>query len=394
MTAMHSGILARATRLGAAAAAVVALALVRPMAQALDLGAPRPLARGVDVFHLTDPALLNPAATVSLWLVRLDPAEVDIKSALANDEIVGTEGVAEIAKRRAALLAINAGFFAPNGDPAGVLKIDGEVVSDTRRARGAVGIVSRSAGLGLLFGRVRLSVTAAITPAGAETTRIRLDGVDTTRVRGGLMLYTPSYHANTDTAPAGTEWTIAGSPPSITAKASGQGSTPIPAGGYVLSYGGVTPPPILDPLTVGARVRFETRYEAVDGMVEPWATARDIVGGAGLLARKGNYLTEWAAEKLTAGFPETRHPRTAIGVDRDGRVWLLVVDGRQPQLSSGMNFAEMQALGRRLNLTDLLNLDGGGSTTLWVQGTILNSPSDATGPRKVSDALLVFSRPR
>src|SRR4029079_2141909 len=168
----------------------------------------------------------------------------------------------------------------------------------------------------------------------------------------------------------------------------------IPAGGYVLSYGGLTPPPMLDVLAVGARVRFEPRYEAADGMVEPWNTARDIVGGAGLLARNGTYLRARAAEKLTAGFPETRHPRTAIGVDRDGRVWLLAVDGRQPQLSSGMNFAEMQALGRRLNFTDLLNLDGGGSTTLWVQGTILNSPSDVTGPRKVSDALLVYSRPK
>jgi phosphodiester glycosidase len=394
MATMHRGILARTARAGAIAAGVVALVLVRPTAQTLDLGAPRHIAQGVDLFHLTDQALLNPPATVSLWLVRLDPAQVDIRSALANDEIVGTEAVAEIATRHAALVAINAGFFAPNGDPAGVLKIDGEVVSDTKRARGAVGIVPGPRGVGLLFGRLRLSVIAAITGGDGATTRIRIDGVDTTRVRGGLMLYTPSYHANTDTAPAGTEWRLEGAPTTITSQVSGQGSTPIPAGGYVLSYGGVTPPPILAALTVGARVRFDTRYEAVDGPPEPWTTARDIVGGAGLLARKSAYLTEWTAEKLTAGFPETRHPRTAIGADRDGRVWLLAVDGRQPQLSSGMNFAEMQALARRLNLTDFLNLDGGGSTTLWVQGTILNSPSDVTGPRKVSDALLVYSRPR
>jgi hypothetical protein len=146
-------------------------------------------------------------------------------------------------------------------------------------------------------------------------------------------------------------------------------------------------------LAPGARVRFEPSYESVDGMTEPWDAARDIVGGAGLLARNDAYLDEWAAEKLTGGFPETRHPRTAIGTSGDDVTWFLVADGRQPTLSMGMNFAEMQALGRRIGLTSMLNLDGGGSTTLWVQGTIVNSPSDAAGPRKVSDALLVYSRP-
>ena len=41
-------------------------------------------------------------------------------------------------------------------------------------------------------------------------------------------------------------------------------------------------------------------------------------------------------------------------------------------------------------LVNALNLDGGGSTTMWVQGQVLNRPSDPTGPRKVSDALLVY----
>ena len=46
----------------------------------------------------------------------------------------------------------------------------------------------------------------------------------------------------------------------------------------------------------------------------------------------------------------------------------------------------------RLDLRDALNLDGGGSTTMVVQGKIVNRPSDAGGPRAVSDAILVKSR--
>jgi exopolysaccharide biosynthesis protein len=55
-----------------------------------------------------------------------------------------------------------------------------------------------------------------------------------------------------------------------------------------------------------------------------------------------------------------------------------------------MSFTELQSLARRLGLRSALNLDGGGSTTMVVQGQIVNHPSDATGPRPVSDAILVF----
>jgi exopolysaccharide biosynthesis protein len=46
----------------------------------------------------------------------------------------------------------------------------------------------------------------------------------------------------------------------------------------------------------------------------------------------------------------------------------------------------------RLNLQDALNLDGGGSTTMVVNGRIVNKPSDPTGPRQVNDAILVNER--
>ena len=54
-----------------------------------------------------------------------------------------------------------------------------------------------------------------------------------------------------------------------------------------------------------------------------------------------------------------------------------------------MALVELRALAHRVGLVNALNLDGGGSTTMWVQGQVVNRPSDPTGPRKVSDALLV-----
>jgi len=123
-----------------------------------------------------------------------------------------------------------------------------------------------------------------------------------------------------------------------------------------------------------------------------WSRAADAVSGAGLLMLDGRALTDWTAERISAGFETTRHPRTLIGVDADDAIWLVTIDGRNAAISLGMSFVEMQGLARRLGLRSALNLDGGGSTTMVVGATIVNHPSDPAGPRQVSDAILVVPR--
>lgn len=383
---------ANSLRALALVAALICLAAPSP-APFVQLAPLREVADGVTLFHLTDPALIDPAAPISIWILRLDPARVVLRAALANDEVMGTETVGDTATRHGALAAVNAGFFLPNGDPAGLFKLNGNLVSDTRRPRGAVGITGPAGRLRLLFDRVTATVSVAIHRRLGRKTRVPVDGVDTTRLRGKLMLFTPAYHGDTDTASGGLEWAIAGQPPRVTAGPFEAGKTPIPDDGFVLSFGGQVTPSALRALKRGTRVDLMPTYVPLGGDPEAWAAATDIIGGAGLLARGGQFLENWAPETFNPGFAETRHPRTMIGVGADASIWLVTVDGRQPQLSAGMTLIELQSLARRLSLTDALNLDGGGSTTMWVTGSIVNSPSDASGPRKVSDALLVFPVP-
>jgi exopolysaccharide biosynthesis protein len=68
--------------------------------------------------------------------------------------------------------------------------------------------------------------------------------------------------------------------------------------------------------------------------------------------------------------------------------FLVEVDGRQPGLSVGMNLIELAELMRALGCTDAMNLDGGGSSTFWLQGKIMNSPSDKH-ERTVANALMI-----
>jgi hypothetical protein len=298
-----------------------------------------------------------------------------------------------MAVRHDAIAAINAGFFLiPSGDPAGIYKLQGQLVSDTKRPRGAVGILRDGFGQRLIFGRVAATMTLRIPRRGRVDTVMEIAGVDTTRRRGRLMLFTPAYHQHTDTPATGLEWVMQGKPLRVSSGPLAAGKTPIPRDGYVLSFGGTQPPPALGSLRVGTRVELETNYAAVDGAEADWRNTEAIVGGAGLLLRDGRLITDWKAEQLSPGFAHTRHPRTLIGTQVDGTIWLVTVDGRQPKLSAGMSLFELRSLVQRLRLRNALNLDGGGSTTMWVAGKIVNSPSDAAGPRRVREALIVTHR--
>ena len=384
----------RRIHLAACLACTLFLFLAPFRAQQLDLPEPRNVAPGVLLYHLDSPALVDPEGPISIWMLRLDPAKVDLQAALSNDEIMGVESVAGIAERQKPIAAINAGFFLPNGDPAGVMTIDGRLVSDTRRQRGAIGIFRDKTGVKLVFARLRATASLVLqnnspNHDGQAMTTIAIDGIDTTRLRGQLMLYTPSYHADTDTAKGGLEWVIDRQRGRLISGPHRDGKTRIPARGFVLSFGGEHVPEPLQLLGRGTRVRLDVAYEPVEGEPKSWLLAQDIVGGAGLLIRDGRDIEDWSIERFNQGFAENRHPRTMIGTTADNTIWLVTVDGRQPELSVGMTFVELQALANRLGLVNALNLDGGGSTTMWVQGQVVNRPSDPTGPRKVSDALLV-----
>lgn len=85
-------------------------------------------------------------------------------------------------------------------------------------------------------------------------------------------------------------------------------------------------------------------------------------------------------------------PRTGIGIQGDGRLLLVVVDGRQPKYSIGLSTRAFARLMRRLGAVDAVNLDGGGSSAMVVEGEVVNRPSDGR-ERPVGDAALILPGP-
>lgn len=87
---------------------------------------------------------------------------------------------------------------------------------------------------------------------------------------------------------------------------------------------------------------------------------------------------------------QPRHPRTALGWN-DTHYLLLVVDGRQKDLSVGMTLPELADYMLKLGCTEAMNLDGGGSSTLWLNGRIMNSPSDGR-ERRIANGLILLQK--
>jgi hypothetical protein len=120
-----------------------------------------------------------------------------------------------------------------------------------------------------------------------------------------------------------------------------------------------------------------------------WPGVFDTVGGNPTLIEHGR--VRYRSINDGSSFANGLHPRTAIAYNaRNGKLFLVTVDGRQRRYSVGMSLGRLtRFLRRKLGATDALNLDGGGSTTMVVKGRVRGRPSDGS-ERYVSSALVIL----
>jgi exopolysaccharide biosynthesis protein len=132
---------------------------------------------------------------------------------------------------------------------------------------------------------------------------------------------------------------------------------------------------------------------AVMGTSAEYANYKDklftAVGGSHIILKNGG------TDNLSIGteFSDTRHPRTAAGVTSDGTVVLIVVDGRQPEISNGASLADLAYIMSTLDCVNAINLDGGGSSTFILKnekGELVTENSPSAGSlRAVANGLMV-----
>ena len=211
------------------------------------------------------------------------------------------------------------------------------------------------------------------------------------RKENDLVLFARSFNYTTLTDNNGIEFFIKNN--KVVKIVDQRGSNRIPWDGYILSASGKTREELKNLIKLGTEIKhFVKQSSPTDSKTNPaFRNTEDIVGGVPQLIRNGKIEITWEQEKSSKSFVETRHPRTAVAKLKDGKFLMVTVDGRQKE-SVGINLNELAALLLEFGAVDAMNFDGGGSTTMFLDGKVVSKPSDKEGERKVSDAIFVFPR--
>lgn len=338
---------------------------------------------------------------VKMNLLRLDLTKVRLDVVKGMDSAIGLEKTSSMATRYGAYAAINAGFFRFDnsifaGDSVGILMIDNYLISESVNNRIALFIDNFDSSQTIVkFAHININHIIKI--KGRE---FRYSGINRERNNNELIEFTPFFNRTTLTDNKGLEVIVRKG--KITAINDGKGNSIIPQNGFVISASGEAREKLLPFLKIGRKVKeytitpFEVGNKGfpnddTNRTTQAFSRSEDIVGGVPQLIKNGKIEITWEQEKASKSFVETRHPRTAVAKLKDGKFLMVTVDGRSAE-SVGMSLQELAEFLLALGAIEAMNFDGGGSTTMFLDGKVVNKPSDPTGERRVGDAILVFPR--
>lgn len=332
---------------------------------------------------------------IEILEIDTEACGVELRSVVAGGQIFGRATTSSMTRQaetrfdRPVLAGVNADFFTfePPGVPLGLQVSSGEIVKSRTTRDGEESPVFGLTVEGAPFiAVIELGGTLA-TKDGATSPIGRVN-----RPAGaGIVLYNRYYG---EAAPADTNLTRVVVRPLTPARAAGDTVrgvvTELDTSSAGLRFGE-------DDVVFAGRDDAATflRSVAPGDTVSWWielegapAPVRSALGGRPRLLEGGEEVHQDV--NLADSFARARHPRTAVGWDPNGTLFLVAVDGRQEGYSDGMTLGELSAFFRRLGVTEAINLDGGGSTTMVVDGAVVNRPSDQTGERPVANALVVL----
>ena len=137
--------------------------------------------------------------------------------------------------------------------------------------------------------------------------------------------------------------------------------------------------------TVGVQIK------SPDNLFKTWKM-ETAIGGGPVLVQDGQIKITNDEERMFMGKAiHDKHPRTAMGYTTDNKLIILVVEGRNPQ-ASGASLIQLAQILKDLGCVEALNLDGGGSSCLLINGKETIQPSDKTGQRPVPAVFIIHQQ--
>jgi hypothetical protein len=330
--------------------------------------------------------IVNPQKHWVIHQITVDlKAATRIDVALAGGELGNTEVLSTLAGRNGAIAAINGDFGTRDRRPWNTYAQDGHLIQTERSwGRGlSVDINETQAFIGHPKMKVRL-VQSGLAP-------IKVDRVNNgPATKGGIALFTSLGHKVEDTPPD-----------SCSARL-------IPQGRPRLNrYGSVSQKTVVervrcgaDPMYMGdghvvAARRRTNKANILKTLVEGqvarlnWGheldQSVDLIGGNPMIVDNGKIVGDTV---YNCGYLCKLHPRSGVGITSNGKLLMVVVDGRQEGVR-GMYLHELARYFVKRGAERAMTFDGGGAAEMWIRGKVVSTPSDGR-ERRLVNALLVL----
>lgn len=316
---------------------------------------------------------------IRLNIIEINPSinpNVKIMPIMAGNELAKKSTVTSMSRKNNAFAAINGSFFKPQtGVPLGILMINKKILTGPIHERVALGITDNG------FKMERVSLNAKLNYLGRE---LKVNNINQPRTLcTDVLIYTPEWGIQSPTTPKyGIQ--IAVQNGKIIEKSSNP--IKIPENGFVISAPLSKISDFLAEESPKTKIinKISSPQIILDIKTNPnWEDVNHIIGGGPFLVKDGNIYVDYIEEKFKpiAG----RNPRTAIGYTKEGNFIMVTIDGRE-QKSVGAGLFELAKVMKSFECQYAMNLDGGGSSTMQINGQVVNVPS-VKGGIAVSNSL-------
>lgn len=309
---------------------------------------------------------------LTAYVLEADRSKFDLQLVLAGGNISsGRQKLKSMAAAHQAVAAINGGYFSLDGSLIGNTRLNGQTAGTTYFNRTSLGFMPD--------GTLKLATSQYYGVVDINGQKVYLSGVNCPRSTNNTILYNSLFGNYTGTNEFGKEYVVQNGK----VIAINQANSFIPTGAQVISVHGTAQDAF-------AKVRIGDRVTVGENFGPELDSASTIVGAGPELLRNGQLSVTAVQEQFPSDIAKGRAPRTALGIKADGKIILMVIDGRQHH-SIGTTLTETAQLLQKFGAVNGFNLDGGGSSEMVLQGQILNSPSDG-GERPVGSGLILTRR--
>jgi len=371
-------------------AALVASAIVLGLGAPSASASPQVVARKVLATGVVYQQLNDGAYPIRMYVVTFDPGtRATLDGVLSGSQIGSFQRTSAMGTSVGALAAVNGDLNDWPGRPTHQYVSDGTIMQTGSRAGVSFGY--RQDEKGATIGHHPLRISATSKGATVAVSSWNTGGPTTDQVVGyswyGGRYERPSVNQcsarlvaptavrwNAGQIGTGRDYTVDAVRCSRTAAMAVDTASSVVLSAKLVGKGAT----FIKGLAVGATMHIGWSNDSPDAM--------DVVSGSALIVQGGvvQYGSSCNADLCQ------RAPRTAVGVTSAGRVIMLVVDGRSSG-SVGFTLAQLGKEMKSLGAVNAVNLDGGGSATMWIKGLgVVNHPTDSTGERPVSNALVVL----